>query len=371
MSRTRLTLLAGASGLTLILAGCEGGLPFVEGTGGGTEASASAARPAADRVVERDIEAPDVFQKTEKGLWDGRPSLGGVWVAHPDVDDPERVMIRNETNGKFVVGALFRRERDMPGPGLQVSSDAAAALGLVAGAPTMLNVTALRRETETAEPEPEALAATGSDAPVTDVREARTIDAPETVAATALKPARGTVESAAAAIDAAEVEAETGAAAAQAADGAGIAPAEGKARKGGFLAGLFKPRGKAPASALKDDALVDPAAAGTEITERTLEPTPASATASEAPEPAEAPARASGSGGSVLQIGIFSQQENAERTAELLRRNGVVPTVAEVTSNGKTYWRVTAGPAKSRGDQNALKRKVRGLGFPDAYIVSG
>ncbi|MEC7965217.1 MAG: SPOR domain-containing protein, partial [Pseudomonadota bacterium] len=35
-------------------------------------------------LVERDIEAPDVFQQTEAGLWDGRPSLGGVWVAHPD-----------------------------------------------------------------------------------------------------------------------------------------------------------------------------------------------------------------------------------------------------------------------------------------------
>jgi len=79
-------------------------------------------------------------------LWDGRPSLGGVWVAHPDVTDPERVIIRNETNGKFVIGALFRRERDNPGPALQVSSDAAQELGMLAGAPATLNVVALRRE---------------------------------------------------------------------------------------------------------------------------------------------------------------------------------------------------------------------------------
>lgn len=102
-------------------------------------------------LVERDVEAPEVFQVTEAGLWDGRPSLGGVWVAHPEVTDPERVIIRNPSNGKFVIGALFRKERETPGPRLQVSSDAAAALKMVAGQPSNLNVTALRRQ---AAPEP-------------------------------------------------------------------------------------------------------------------------------------------------------------------------------------------------------------------------
>lgn len=103
-------------------------------------------------LIERDVEAPEVFQATELGLWDGRPSLGGVWVAFPDVPEPERVIIRNQANGQFVIGALFRRERENPGPAFQVSSDAAAALGLIAGSPGTLNVTALRRE-ETPVPE--------------------------------------------------------------------------------------------------------------------------------------------------------------------------------------------------------------------------
>lgn len=98
------------------------------------------------RVVERDVEAPEVFRATDRGLWDGRPSLGGVWVAHPDATEPERVIIRNEDNTQFVIGALFRRERDNPGPVIQVSSDAAEALGMLAGAPATLNVTALRRQ---------------------------------------------------------------------------------------------------------------------------------------------------------------------------------------------------------------------------------
>lgn len=101
---------------------------------------------AAQEFVEEDVEAPDVFAANEPGLWDGRPSLGGVWVAHPDVKDPERVMIKNASNGKFVIGALFRRERDNPGPRLQLSSDAATALDILAGAPVDLEVVALRRE---------------------------------------------------------------------------------------------------------------------------------------------------------------------------------------------------------------------------------
>ncbi|MFN7222740.1 MAG: SPOR domain-containing protein [Paracoccaceae bacterium] len=98
--------------------------------------------------MDRDVEAPEVFQTKDKALWDGRPSLGGVWVASPDAKDPERVIIRNTANGKFVIGALFRREIENPGPKLQISSDAAAALGVLAGQPADVSVIALRREEE-------------------------------------------------------------------------------------------------------------------------------------------------------------------------------------------------------------------------------
>ena len=98
------------------------------------------------RLVARDVEAPNVFQATDAALWDGRPSLGGVWVAHPDANSPERVIIRNETNGKFVIGSLFQRMREASGPILQISSDAAAALDIPDGRSTMLSVTALRKE---------------------------------------------------------------------------------------------------------------------------------------------------------------------------------------------------------------------------------
>ena len=118
--------------------------------GGATDVAAgepAAVAPARSvKLVDRDVEAPDDFQTTDKALWDGRPSLGGVWVAATNVGDPMRVIMRNPANGKFVIGALFRREADNPGPKLQISSDAADALGLVAGEPATINVTALRRE---------------------------------------------------------------------------------------------------------------------------------------------------------------------------------------------------------------------------------
>ncbi len=137
-------------------------------------------------LVERDVEAPDVFQVTEKGLWDGRPSLGGVWVAYPGIDSPERVIIRNEENGAFVIGALYDRERENPGPALQLSSDAASALEVLAGRPTLLNVTALRKE----EVSPAPPATTPADtAGETEEIETRTLDPVAAAAADAIEKA--------------------------------------------------------------------------------------------------------------------------------------------------------------------------------------
>ena len=185
-----------ASGLTgaFALAGCDENGKFSLRAGGG-DAAGPVAQSQTTELVQTDVEAPEVFQLTDQGLWDGRPSLGGVWVAHPDVTDPERVIIRNTTNGQFVIGALFRRERENPGPALQVSSDAADALGLLAGAPAELNVTALRREE----------AATPADvAPVADFGSESADLAPAgEISATPLDPIAG----AAAAIDAADAAA--------------------------------------------------------------------------------------------------------------------------------------------------------------------
>lgn len=94
-------------------------------------------------VSENLVEAPDIFKVVDMALWDGRPTFGGIWVAHPDVIEPESVLIRNPVTGQSVRGALFRRERLMPGPSIQVSADAAAELGLLAGSPVKLDIVAI------------------------------------------------------------------------------------------------------------------------------------------------------------------------------------------------------------------------------------
>ena len=132
------------------LAGCEAGTnPFKSGPAPDAAPATAAAPSGAGRATGADVEAPEVFKITAQGLWDGRPSLGGVWVASPDAKDPERVIIRNDATGETVIGALFRRERENPGPPIQISSDAAEALGLLAGAPAKITVTALRRAEDT------------------------------------------------------------------------------------------------------------------------------------------------------------------------------------------------------------------------------
>ncbi len=253
-----------------------------------TAEGAKDATPSSTRLVERDVEAPDVFQVTEAGLWDGRPSLGGVWVAHQDVTEPERVIIRNTANNKFVIGALFRRERDNPGPRVQVSSDAATALGMLAGQPAKVNVTALRREEVAEQP---AIAPTAEAPP-----------APAEVTASKLDP----VSAAAAAIDAAEAKA--------------TAPVA------------------APATPPK-------------------------------PKPAPKP-RASSLTKPWLQIGIFSVEANAKRTADKMRKAGMVPTVHKQSSQGKTFWRVVVGPASNKSERSALLKQIKAQGFGDAYAVT-
>jgi len=121
------------------LAGCEEPL-------GLTESSAVNADGTTTESIETDVAAPEAFSITDTALWDGRPTFGGVWIAYPDIETPERVRITNAENGKTVIGALYERDRNFPGPKIELSADAASALGILAGTPAQLNIVALRRK---------------------------------------------------------------------------------------------------------------------------------------------------------------------------------------------------------------------------------
>lgn len=370
-----------AAGVLLAVAGCqEGAGPFAQKAPAATAEAEGAAADAGTGIepggalslVARDVEAPDVFSVTDAGLWDGRPSLGGVWVAHSDVKDPERVIIRNTKNGKSVIGALFRREAANPGPSVQISSDAAAALEILAGAPTEVSVVALRRE------EPAAPAAS---APAADTAEAAegTDDIAQTAAA-AIDEAEGIAPAAAPSQVATD---DTGAPLPEAAaDAAATAEAPAApAKRKGLFGGLFgrkaqQPAEPAPAETAAADTAAAAPVAGAPIASGTIgaKPLPdakVTAAAPAAPSAPAAPAPTTGLDRAYVQIGIFSVEANAKRAADQMKSAGMSATVKSDASNGKSFWRVIVGPAASVAEREALAGRVKGLGYPDAYPVKG
>ncbi len=115
-------------------AGCDRvDLPFLPERPAFAEAAEAAAAP--------DAAGAEVLLE-DAGVWDGQYSLGGVWVARADIEAPAQVEIANLGNGRTVRGALFRRAAAAEGPPIQVSSDAAEALGMTAGEVARLRVTA-------------------------------------------------------------------------------------------------------------------------------------------------------------------------------------------------------------------------------------
>jgi hypothetical protein len=367
-------IILGLAATGLVSACVEGG---GSSTGGAT--AGLVAGPARGGGTQ-DVEAPEVFQVTDSALWDGRPSLGGIWVASPDVVDPERVIMFNPATGKSVNGALFRRERDNPGPTLQLSSDAAEALGILAGQPTQIQVTALRRVEAEAPAEVEPLAESDVAA---DTDEAASEGAADPAATDPAATEAAAI--AAAALDATGTTVEV---AADAADGATAAVTEPPKRK------TWKER-RAEAKAKREaekaaKAAAEAAAAGLSVPEGdptataptaesvdvgTIETapldarTPEAAPANDAP-PAQAvaaapvePAPAASGASRPIQIASFSKQENAQRAVDALAKIGITAQPQKSERGGKAVWGVVAV-----GDA-ALLAKIKDAGFADAYFL--
>lgn len=375
-----------ALGLAISLSACvEGKGPFGNARSDAAKSDAATADGAPDtilppgdmpaterlsdavRLVERDVEAPNTFSLSDKALWDGRPSLGGVWVAHGSVKDPERVMIRNPSNGKFVVGALFRREFANPGPSIQVSSDAADALGMLAGQPAELSVVALKREElpkggVPANPDvPAAAMAAGE--PVTGDKAGS--DDPAALGAAAV--AAVTPGSTRPAPKPADTKVGDAAAAGMATPAAETPATTTPVKKKFCLFG--KCRKQAAADAALADAgqpMTATSAAPGAIAATPLAPvgTAKGAAAATTAKPAAVLNRA------YLQVGIFSLQANAEKAAAQMKGAGLSATVKADQVSGKPFWRVIVGPVATEAERNAYAARVKGLGYPDAYPVT-
>jgi rare lipoprotein A len=316
--------------LTGAMAICTGLMACQMSPGDGL--STRTATPNSLQMVDRDVEAPQVFEAEEAGYWDGKASQGGIWVAHPDVRSPERVIIRNTTNDRFVIGSLFQRDAN-GGPNLQLSSDAANALGVWSGQAVPLSVVALRKE-QIADPD----MAPGLPRPAQDLRVAA-LDTPPAQAA----------------------QVQTGQMRAM------------KVQKGGQvniddLKVVSVPTPGTAQATQKRRITAAPAAPVRPVRTAAL-PTPDAA-----PAPTRltipAPAQTSRLGKPFVQIGYYSVEANAKGTGERLRKQGIVPIIRKETARGKSYWRVVVGPMANIAERGAMQSKVKSLGFTDAYYVS-
>ncbi len=345
-----------STAIFLVLSACEDGGDLFGSTTSRDDATAGAvdASPAAEaRTETREVERPDVFSVTESGLWDGRPSLGGIWVAHPDVVDPDRVRIENTANGRVINGALFRRERENPGPRIQVSSDAAEELGILAGEPATLSLVVVREEEVVIEPI------------IVPPSEADALE-PETETAT-LEAA--TVD------DLAAGEVETADA------GAPLEAPVRTPRRQGFFATLFG-TGASQTEPVQTEVITENGDVVTTTTAAAPDVETASldtiAVASAAIDEAEAaganpaPARPAPSGGlrnPYVQVGLFSVEENAEAAAASLRQNGIVPEIVAGSNGDRQFWRVLVGPMTNADEQATMLNQVRDLGYSDAFLA--
>ena len=95
-------------------------------------------------------EKPEILDISAVVIWDGNQTLGGNWISHPDVASPERVLIKNISNGKSIFGAVFQQTKKMKtGPAL-LSSDAAKALDIAQNEQTKVQIVAVRVSESTA-----------------------------------------------------------------------------------------------------------------------------------------------------------------------------------------------------------------------------
>lgn len=316
VSFSALAALALVSGCDQLGAGAETDVP-----------AAAQGEPGVLRVEERETERPDIYSREARGLWDGRISLGGRWVAIPEDIKADRVRITNQSNGTVIEGALFQRDANLPGPYYMVSMDAAQALGMDPGVPADLKVVVVRTETvEIPAPTPVP------------------VEAP------------------------AEEEADDG----------GAAAAEG-AVAGGAIAATALPDAAAPAA---PDAAV--AAAPEPVTSplentvldalRRVESGSGTSAAAPAAATAAAPAAPAADPGAeppapYLQVASGSNREGADAVLRRVKGADLPGTVRSGGTDAAPIYRVVAGPFETRGDYEAARAALRELGYEDAFAT--
>ncbi|MEL6447036.1 MAG: SPOR domain-containing protein [Pseudomonadota bacterium] len=105
-------------------------------------------------------------------------------------------------------------------------------------------------------------------------------------------------------------------------------------------------------------------------TPQDAEPVETVATAPEQAPETPPPAPAAGDGQLwAVQVGSFSNRENAQRLATELRGRGLLAFLSQVESGGRTLHRVRVGPQASRAEATAVAAELTASGQGTAAVV--
>jgi cell division septation protein DedD len=275
---------------------------------------------------------PSAFHAADLAQWDGARTLPGIWIAHPMAETARRVRLTNGETGARVDAAMFRRDPNLSGPRIIVSSEAAERLGLTPGHGTPITIEGLAyRVAAEATAETEAVAAGAAE-----------------------KPVPAPVEVPAAEVLAQEIEAE---------------PTELELTP---VAALSPAPPAAPEPAAADAA----GAGGTGPTPEEAQPVASPPAPQPEPRPpASAPAAEDAGditdGRHFIQAGVFDQPENAARLVEKLRAADLLAIELPLTLGERQLTRVLVGPYQTIAERDSALETVRKLGPADASPARG
>jgi DedD protein len=121
------------------------------------------------------------------------------------------------------------------------------------------------------------------------------------------------------------------------------------------------PTPSAPTPAITAPAPTAPReAASAAAPSQTAAPPPTSAPVVVSPKPAR--------GSFAVQLGSFSNQDNAQRLVGEMKAKGFSAFIAPITSGGRELYRVRIGPTSDRAGAEALAVKLRAQGQPGSVV---
>jgi cell division septation protein DedD len=302
---------------------------------------------------------PQAFHANGLAVWDGSRTLQGVWIAHPMALVARRVRLTNRETGVQVDAAMFRRDANLTGPQLIVSSEAARLLGLKVGHGTPIAIDGLAYRT-------------GIEAASTAANAVDQVN-PAVIEGTVIEPAQSQIVPTS--LDTPVQPAAASAIPKMASEANSISTTT-KPEPMEVVANAVAGMEPDPVLPVQTDGNVAIATGNetaqtpdVEIPQAVNGPPPNQTVNPTATEP-------DGSGDITdgryfVQAGVFSQAENATRLVGTLRAAGLPANELPITLGTRQFMRVLVGPYQTVAKRNAALETVRRIGPSDATTSRG